>query len=77
MKINDSTMAVAKLLKVGAYKACLVGEGVLDLVLHGEIRTNKIEIATNARMNEVSLLFTTDNEDYTILYTSYNMVSPV
>lgn len=75
MKINDSTMAVAKLLKVGAYKACLVGEGVLDLVLHGEIRTNKIEIATNARMNEVSLLFTTDNEDYTILYTSYNMIT--
>lgn len=75
MKINDSTMAVAKLLGVGAYKACLIGEGVLDLVLHGEIRCKKIEIATNATVNELSLLFTTDNKDYTILYTSYNMIT--
>ena len=75
MKINDSTIAVAELLKLGAYKACLVGEGVLDLILHGEIRTNKIEIATNATVSELSLLFTTDNKDYTILYTSYNMLT--
>ena len=75
MKINDSTKAVADRLKVGAYKACLVGEATLDLVLHGEIKCKKIEIATNAKISELSILFSTDNEDYTILYSSHVMLA--
>ena len=74
MKINDSTIAVAKMLRVGAYKACVVGEAALDLALHGEIKTRKIELATNAMVSELSVLFTTDSEKYTILYTSHTML---
>lgn len=72
MNLNKLSTEVSALMEANKCKVYLVGECVLDLLVHDEIRS-KVEIATDVPISDLFIVFSNDTR-YRILFTTSNQL---